>query len=117
MLAGVWPTRPWPLLVRPGTLKSLNSNRSRVLDAKTVTHLNSARVSFVNRRKNGDSFAKVLAARGSHCVGPRSREWATTWATLVRARGSLWWAEPRRELGHVVEYIFKFLVKYKRLFN
>ena len=117
MLAGVWAVRPRPLLIRPGILKNMNSNRSMVLDAKTVTHLNSARVSFVNRRKNGDSFAKALAARGSHCVGPRSRERATTWATLVRARGSLWWAEPRRELGRAVEYVFKFPVKYKRLFN
>ena len=38
-----------------------------VLDAKPVTYLNSARVSFANRRKNGDSFAKALATRGSPC--------------------------------------------------
>ena len=86
MLAGVWAARPRPLLVQPGTLKSMNSNRSRVLDAKTVTHLNSARVSFMNRRKNGDSFAKAPAARESPRVGPRSQEWAAAWAALVRAR-------------------------------
>ena len=85
----------------------MNSNISRVLDAKPVTHSNSARVNFANRKKNGDSFAKTLAARGSPCVGPRSRERAAAWAALVRARESLWWAEPRRELGHVVEFIFQ----------
>ena len=50
----------------------MNSNRGRVLDAKPVTHSNSARVNFANRKKNGDSFVKTLARAW---VSPR---WAVT---------------------------------------
>ena len=95
----------------------MNSNRSRVLDVKPVTHLNSARVSFMNRRKNEDSFAKAPAAHGSSRAGPLSRARAAAWDALVHVRGSLWWAEPRRELGRTVEFILNSPGNYKRLFN
>ena len=85
----------------------MNSNRGRVLDAKPVTHSNSARVNFVNRKKNGDSFAKTSARAWVSRVGPLSREWAVVWAALACGRGSLWWAEPHRELGRAVEFIFQ----------
>ena len=48
----------------------MNSNISRVLDAKPMTRLNSAWVSLMNRVKNRGFFAKVLAARGLR-YGPR----------------------------------------------
>ena len=84
----------------------MNLNRSRVLDAKLETHSNSARVNFANRKKNGDSFAKTPARAWVSRVGPLSRERAIVWAALAHARGSLWWAEPRCELGRAVEFIF-----------
>ena len=65
----------------------MNSNRSRVLDVKPVTHLNSARVSFANKRKSGDSFAKAPAARGSSRAGPLSWARATAWAAWVAVVG------------------------------
>ena len=92
----------------PGDSVAIKKKEGRVVDAKSVTQLNSVRVSFVNRKENGGSLAKAPATRGSPRVGPLSREWAAAWATLVCACGSLWWAEPRRELGHTVEYIFQF---------
>ena len=95
----------------------MNSNRGRVLDAKPVTHSNSARVNFANRKKNEDSFAKTPARAWVFRVGPLSREWVVAWAALVCAHALLWWAEPLRESGCAVEYVFKFRVKYKRLFN
>jgi len=49
----------------------MNWIKGRVLDAKTVTQLNSVRVSFVNRKENGGSLAKAPAARGLR-RGPRS---------------------------------------------
>ena len=56
----------------PRTLKNGNSGKNRVLDAKVVTQLNSVRVSFVNRKENGGSFAKVPAHAG-FCHGLCSR--------------------------------------------
>ena len=85
----------------------MNLNRGRVLDAKPVTHSNSARVNFVNRKKNGDSFAKTPARAWVSRVGPLSRERAIAWAVLARAHGLLWWAESHRELGRAVEFIFQ----------
>ena len=42
-----------------------------MLDAKTVTQLNSVRVIFVNRKENGGSLAKAPATHGLR-RGPRS---------------------------------------------
>ena len=86
----------------------MNSNRGRVLDAKPVTHSNSARVNFVNRKKNGDSFAKTPARVWVSRVGSLSREHVVTWAARARERGSLWWAEPRCELGRAVNSFSNF---------
>ena len=95
----------------------MNSNRGRVLVAKPVTHSNSARVNFMNRKKDGDSFAKTLARAWVSRVGPLSREQAIAWAILARTRGSLWWAEPRCELGRAVNSFSNFPAIYKCLFN
>ena len=95
----------------------MNSNRGRLLDVKPVTHSNSAQVNFANRKKNGDSFAKTPARAWVSRVGPLSRERAIVWAALAHARGSLWWTEPRCELGRVVNSFSHFLAIYKCLFN
>ena len=55
----------------------VKKKKGRVLDVKTVTQLNSVRVSFVNRKENVGCLAKAPAARGLR-RGPRSR--AAAWA-------------------------------------
>ena len=50
----------------------VKKKKGRVLDVKTVTQLNSVRVSFMNRKENRGSIAKALAMRGLR-RGPRSR--------------------------------------------
>ena len=54
----------------------VKKKKGRVLDAKTVTQLNSVRVSFVNRKENGGSLAKApvvghvaWAVFARRCVG------------------------------------------------
>ena len=58
-----------------------------VLDAKTVTQLNSVRVSFMNRKENEGSLANAPAVRRLR-RGPRSRSaaWATPGAACARGR-------------------------------
>ena len=74
-----------------------------------MTRSNSARVSFVNRVKNGGFFAKATAVRGLRC-GPRSVGYVRApsrvgHASVLRVRGS----GPRRSLmGHAVEFGFSF---------
>jgi len=74
----------------------MNWIKGRVLDVKTVTQLNSVRVSFVNRKENGDSLAKApahawvqpwAALRG---LCPRAVAWAAPVCTRERE-----WAKPR----------------------
>ena len=61
----------------------------------------------MNRKKNRDSFAKTPVHAWVSRVGLLSRERAVAWAVLVRAHELLWWAEPRREMGRAVEFIFQ----------
>jgi len=82
----------------------VKKKKGRVLDVKTVTQLNSVRVSFVNRKENGGSLAKAPAARGLH-RGPRSRAaaWAVPGAAWARGRdigvGRVAVREPHCEIG------------------
>ena len=77
----------------------VKKKKGRVLDAKTVTQLNSVQVSFVNRKENGGSLAKAPYARGL-CRGPCSM--GRVHAPLrgphrvlrVRVGGMPDWAEP-----------------------
>ena len=59
----------------------------RVVDEKSVTRCNGARVSFENRVKNGGLFAYAPAARGLR-HGPRSC--AAAWAVPGAACASGW---------------------------
>ena len=63
----------------------VKKKKGRVLDVKTVTQLNSVRVSFVNRKENVGCLAKAPAARGLR-RGPRSRAaaWAAPGAACAR---------------------------------
>ena len=70
----------------------VKKKKGRVLDAKTVTQLNSVRVSFMNRKENGGSLAKAPAMRGLR-RGPRrvlrvhvgrTPEWAEPFARVPR---------------------------------
>ena len=94
----------------------MNLNRGRVLDAKPVTHSNSSRVNFMNRKKNGDSFVKTSARAWVSRVGAVV---AGTGHRVGRtgARGSLRWAEPCHELGRAVNLFSNFSAIYKCLFH
>ena len=54
----------------PGDVATAKKGKGRVVDEKSVTRCNSARVSFENRVKNGGFFANAPATRGLH-GGPR----------------------------------------------
>ena len=54
----------------------MNWIKGRVLGAKTVTQLNSVRVSFVNRKENRGSLAKAPAHARVQPLCARAREWA-----------------------------------------
>ena len=48
----------------PGDVAMAKKGKGRVVDEKSMTRCNSARVSFENRVKNGGFFANAPAARG-----------------------------------------------------
>ena len=90
----MWPAEPpsasvaAPVRARvPRDSAVVKKKKRRVLDAKTVTQLNSVRVSFMNRKEDEGSLAKAPAMRGLR-RGPRScaAAWATPGAACARGR-------------------------------
>ena len=85
----------------------VKKKKRRVLDAKTVTQLNSVRVSFMNRKEDEGSLAKAPAARGLR-RGPHScaAAWATPGAACARGRdaevGRVVVRGPRCEIGFLI---------------
>ena len=88
----------------------VKKKKGRVLDAKTMTQLNSVQVSFVNRKENGGSLAKAPATRGLR-RGPRSVGHVraplrgTRQVLRVRAGGTPKWAESWF-VGRAVKSVF-----------
>ena len=101
----------------PGDSAVVKKKKERVLDAKTVTQLNSVRVSFVNRRENEGSLAKVPAARGL-CRGPRlcAAAWAVSGAACARGQdagvGRVAVRGPRCEIGFLFSSELQMFIHY-----
>ena len=96
----------------------MNWIKGRVLDAKTVTQLNSVRVSFVNRKENGGFFSKSASSRTGSAVG------RVAWAVSARRRMGRAGVRAREGLGRAAcsgprggNRFSNFPVNYKYLFN